>query len=399
MLYDLTCDACGSCDIVETKEGYVCRSCGIVLKSQRLQFNRTYNHKTEQHTWLSSSQIIYSYGRFSFSNTFNLKKLNQIYSNKRHQEKIFLQGRIEISRIFYCLNLPGTLKKFAIDKFKKIYKALHPGTKYRSVEKLAPISIFYTLKLHNFSIRESELLEISKISKKEFNEFKLQISTCLPNYSKRNREDYIVQRILGIAEEFNLGMEFYFKSKIILTKLWDDIKNTKDSVIAGLVCSITVLCSYRNLITVNQICEWLGIKMSTIQAQVKKKIFEKFSISGFVSLVKSSCALKKIMLKLKLIDPEIIQIKLGNVRLISNYFYSYEYYMFIFKGKIGVKQVVLLKFYYDYIINNEINLMESIVKADLLKLSKLNGPPKRGNIRFNSINFKKSQETSVVIQQ
>ena len=398
MLFDLTCDVCGSSDIVETKEGYVCRTCGIVLKSQRLQFNRSYNHKIEQHPRLSFSQIIYSYRKLSFSNTFNLKKLNQIYSNKIYQEKIFHQGKIEIYRIFYCLNLPASLKEFAIDKFKKIYRALNPGTKYRSVERLAPISIYYTLKLHNVSIRESELLEISKISKKEFNAFKLQIITCLPNYFKRNRGEYIVQRILGIVEEFHLGMEFYFKSIIILFKLWDDIKNTTDTIIAGLVCSITALCSYRRKITVNQICEWLGIKMSTIQAQVKKRIFEKFGISGFISLVKSFGLLRKIMVKLKLIEPEIIQIKFRNVRPISNYFYNKEYYRFIFKGTIGVKQFLLLKFYNDNINNNEINLKDSLVEADLLKLSKLNGSPQRGNIKFNSINFKKSLKKSGFIQ-
>ena len=324
---------------------------------------------------MSTSQISYSYGRFGFSNTVNLEKLNQIYSNKTYQEKILHQGRIEISRIFNCLNLPRTLKVFAIDKFKKIYKALNPGTKYRSVEKLAPISIFITLKLHNFSIRESELLEVSKISKKEFNSFKLQILTCLPNYIKRNREIYIAQKILGITEEFCLGMEFYFKSKIILTKLWGEIKDTTDAVVAGLVCSITALCSYRHKIKVSKICKWLGIKMSTIQAQVKKIIFEKFVISGFVSLVKSSGLLKKIMVILKLIELEIIQIKFGNARPISNYFYNYEYYMFIFKGTKGVLQFVLLKFYYDYINNNEISVRDSIVELDLLRLDKLNGPP------------------------
>ena len=33
----LECDICSSEDIVDTKEGYVCRNCGIVLEVQKLQ--------------------------------------------------------------------------------------------------------------------------------------------------------------------------------------------------------------------------------------------------------------------------------------------------------------------------------------------------------------------------
>ena len=65
-------------------------------------------------------------------------------------------------------------------------------------------------------------------------------------------------------------MEFFYQAKKILYKLWESINNTKDDVIAGLVCSISALCSYRESVSVNAICMRLDIKMSTIQTQVKR---------------------------------------------------------------------------------------------------------------------------------
>ena len=95
-------------------------------------------------------------------------------------------------------------------------------------------------------------------------------------------------------------MAFYFQSKKILFKLWDNIKNTKDDVIAGLIASISILCSFKdNNVSVSSICKKLGIKMSTIQSQVKKRIFEEFKISGFTTLIKSTDLLKKAMIKMQ----------------------------------------------------------------------------------------------------
>lgn len=89
-----------------------------------------------------------------------------------------------------------------------------------------------------------------------------------------------------------------------MDKLWERIKNTTDNVIAGLVSSISVLCSldFKNKVKVSSICDFLDIRMSTIQAQVKKNIFERFKVEGFVSLVKSSGLLAKIFEALGLID-------------------------------------------------------------------------------------------------
>ena len=135
-------------------------------------------------------------------------------------------------------------------------------------------------------------------------------------------------------------MNFYYQAKNILYKLWESINNTKDDVIAGVVASVSVLCSFKGKISVNAICKKLGIRMSTIQSQVKKNIFDRFKISGFISLIQSSDVLKQIMAKLGLVKaemeidekkvPEIVEIKLNNVSQVSNYHIEDSLYVYAF---------------------------------------------------------------------
>ena len=130
-------------------------------------------------------------------------------------------------------------------------------------------------------------------------------------------------------------MSFYFLSHKVLSKLWQTIKNTTDDVIAGLCTSITALCSFKNVISVSAICDLLNIKMSTIQFQVKNRIFKRFRVPGFVSLVRSAELLRKFMMKVGLIEGEkldvevireeadelgenVVSIKLGETRRIFN---------------------------------------------------------------------------------
>ncbi|MFX1257376.1 MAG: hypothetical protein ACFFAN_05935 [Promethearchaeota archaeon] len=299
-----TCDKCGSNDIVETKEAYVCRNCGIVLEIQKLQYNRPYNNDLLQYAKLGTTQIGSKKERLQNSNSFKLKKLNKLHSIKTNDEAAFEKAQIEISRIINYLNLPESLKSLIFENFKEGRAKLKPGTKYRAPEKLVPITIYYALKLQNISVNEKELLEVSKISKKDFNAFKLLIPLYFPQYKTRNRKKYILQKVLEVREFFGLGMAFYHQSKKILDRLWNSIKCTKDEVVAGLIASISALCSFKNKITVNAICSKLGVKMSTIQAQVKKRIFDRFRVTGFTSLIKSSDLLKKVMVKLGLVETD-----------------------------------------------------------------------------------------------
>lgn len=378
---ELTCDICGSTDIIETKEGYVCRTCGLVLEIQKLEFNRPYNRDIIQYAALGTTQIGSILERIHNVNSVGLKKLNKLQSIKSNKEIVLEKAKIEISRIFSSLGLPEAFKDIVFKKFKKIRSALKPGTKYRSPDKLVPILIYFCLKFQNISINEAELLEVSKISKKDFNAFKLQIYIFFPQYKERNRKEYILQKILEISEDLHLGMVFYYQSKKLLYKLWESIKNTKDDVIAGLVASISVLCGFKEKVSVSSICDKLGIKMSTIQSQVKKRIFERFQISGFVSLVKSSEILKKIIEKMGIIKKEkflvnidnesseiihnIVSVNLGNVIQVFNHFNNIDYYFYVLKDNNGYPLLVSLKLYNPSITFENQHIGNSINRNDL----------------------------------
>ena len=120
-------------------------------------------------------------------------------------------------------------------------------------------------------------------------------------------------------------------------KLWELIKNTTDDVIVGVATSISALSSYKDGISVNAICKMLGVKMSSVQFQVRERIFRKLKVEGFISLVRSSDLLRKIMERLGLIEPEevsaeesadIVEIIIGNASQVFNCHNGVDYYFF-----------------------------------------------------------------------
>ncbi len=341
---------CGSAEIVDTSEGYVCRECGIVLEIQKLQYNRPYNEELIQHArGNGKTQIGTNRERKISPISEKLNRLSRQNSIIPNEQAVIERADAEISRIFSELNLSDydSLKKMVLDKFKEIRPKLRKGVKYRNTEKLVCITSYFCMKLRNVSVNVLELINVSKITKKEFNDFCFQIRRFLPEYVDRDRQKYILNRVFEITEHFGLGMDFFHLSRKILKKLWRGIKGTTDNALAGLICSISLLCSHNENVTVSAICNRLGIRMSTVQAQVKKKIIERFRVDGFISLIKSSDLLIQVMEKLGLLevekpeaqeDPEqeaseIVEVILGNKGRVFNAIDNVNHYYFIINGE------------------------------------------------------------------
>ena len=69
----LVCDLCGSQDIIETREGYVCRACGVVLELKKLEYYKPYNAETLQNAKISTpTQIGTRRERMQYPNNFKL---------------------------------------------------------------------------------------------------------------------------------------------------------------------------------------------------------------------------------------------------------------------------------------------------------------------------------------
>lgn len=334
----LKCDLCHSQNIREDSSGYICRECGCVLEMQKFEYHRPYDEDILQYAVLNKTKIGSKHERRQFSNGPKYEKLNKMHSLNSNEENLEISAKVEIRRILAALKRPRSLENTIFKKYQAIREQISPRTKYRSPEKLVPIVIFYYHKLNSLPINEQELLDVAKISKKDFNDFKLQINAFIPHYAERNRKEYIIQEIAKLVEHFDLGMEFFFQAKRILYNLWETIKNTKDSVVAGVIASILVLCNNEIDVKISYICDRLGIRMSTIQSQVERHIFRRLKVSGFESLIRSSDLLKKVMEQLGLIEsssdkvsqkkPELIEVKLGTSRSIFNANNSLKYYFF-----------------------------------------------------------------------
>ena len=302
------CDVCGSDNVIETREGFTCRDCGIVLEVQKLEYHRPYDKDIVQYAVLGKTQMGNRRERRNLKSSLRIEGLNKLNSLRTSEESVFVVARVEIKRILTALSFPLTDVEPLLEKFKYNRSQLGKGTKYRSPQMLLPCIIYAYYKENNKPIREKGLLEVTSISKKDFNAFKFSILRIWPEYKDRNRKEYIIQRILEVTEHFDLGMPFFYQSKKILKRFYDIIKNTKDDVIIGLVTSITLLCSQQKSVSISALCNRLDVKMSTIHRQVEKRVMQRFKVPGFKSLVKSADLLKKVMNKLGVLDPSFIDV-------------------------------------------------------------------------------------------
>ena len=339
------CDVCGSQNIIETREAFTCRDCGIVLEIQKLEYHRPYDRDIVSHAVLGKTQMGYRRERLNMKNALKLEGLSKLDSLRTSEESVIVAARVEIKRLLTALGFPLSDVEPLLEKFKYNRAQLGKGTKYRSPEMLVPCIIYAYYKENNKPIREKDLLELTTISKKDFNAFKLSILRIWPEYKERDRKEYITQRILEVTEHFDLGMPFFYQSKKILNRFYESIKNTKDDVIIGLVASITLLCSQESNVSISALCNRLDIKMSTIHRQVEKRVMQRFKVEGFKSLVKSADLLKKVMVKLGVYDTsimnvnedavedsetaDIVQVALGKAKpVFNNLNESEDYYLF-----------------------------------------------------------------------
>ncbi len=307
----MICDLCNSSSIDVDNGQNVCKNCGFVFEEkvyaydspQDKEINQSENVK-EKKTFIGTRLE-----RKSSSNSALFSKLNKIQQSSDYEKNTFIKGRVEVNRIFDALDLPYSLKDFTYQKFKTIRSNLKPNTKFRAPEKLVPVVIYLTMKLHDISIDENKLLEVSLIEKKDFNSFKLSIGEYYREYYGRNRKKYILRKVSELAQYYakdfkSQNMEFYHLSSKILDRFWDQINSAPDNVVAGLVSSLSVLTAFRNTITVNKICTKLNISRKSVKYQVKKIFIDRYKISGFQTLVKSADLLKNMFIKLGLLEPE-----------------------------------------------------------------------------------------------
>jgi len=213
---NLECDLCGSDDIVETVEGYVCKACGIVQTLQKLQYDQPYKVDVLQYARrLGNTQIGNKRERLISPHSRVLKRLSKYNKVIDNEKIVYAKAHREISRVLGSLDLGeyNSLKEMVLVNFKEIRAKLRSGSKYRNVEKLVAIILYFRFKIDNISITLADIFNKTELTKKEFNDFFMQVRDYFPNYLVRDRQKYISQKLLEITNHFGLEMPFYFLGK------------------------------------------------------------------------------------------------------------------------------------------------------------------------------------------
>ena len=301
----LICPECHSENVLSTNGEYVCSDCGIVLETKIAVYHSPYDkEKRYQHPFRSyaQTQIGSPRERQTSSSPNRYKALQRLQNCQTHEKRIQCVAKFEINRLFTLLKLPHRLRKSVYVQFCQVRSQLKPRTKYRSPRKLLPPLIYIVHKCAGLTIDQTKLIEFSELNESEFREAQLLLFQLIPQYARRNRLRYIMCKISQLTSQLDLRMSFYHLAVRILKQFWEEIYNTTDHVVVGVVMSLATLAGYQNQISVNRICSALHISMSAVQRQVKRRIIRKLNLSGFTSLVKSAKLLHQVLMKLGLIE-------------------------------------------------------------------------------------------------
>ena len=296
------CEECGSDLFIVSNGHHTCRGCGFVSEDLVLEEQTFYSHENKTGSYCKNTMIGTRLERIRHQYTSRMNSMIKLDCVKNKHQLLIQTIWKEIKTLLFILRLPEKDIRAIITFFKDFRPKIQKGTKFRNPEKLIPCIIFIYYKYYESRpISSVELINYSKISRKELNNFLNHNSHLWAGYNM-DKQSMVLKLILKITEEYKLGMQFYYQSEKILLGLWEYICDTMEQILAGLACSLTVLCVSGYKVRVNNICEKLNISMSNISKKFKDKIVKVFKLEDYKSLVKSAQLIKRFLIGLSLID-------------------------------------------------------------------------------------------------
>lgn len=201
------------------------------------------------------------------------------------------------SVILDCLDIPENEKltrKF-LNFFQTIWSKMPKNTKYRAYKKLVHVVMYIFLKMRGNNITVPEIIEKPGLNRKEFNKYLKQVVKCYPAYYRRDRKFITIIKMYNVKKTLNFKKNFIDTSCKILDKVWPYVSNTKEEVIAGVVCTLTMIYMSIDNIPISQVCNSLRIEMSAVSYQVKNNIFTNLGVLDFKGLKRSKDQIVKII--------------------------------------------------------------------------------------------------------
>jgi len=296
------CEECGSDHFIVSNGYHACKGCGFVSDDLILEEQIFYSHENKTDSYFKNITIGNRLEIIRHQYTSRINSMIKLDCDKNKHQLLIQTVRKVIKILLFILRLPEKDLRAIITIFKDFHPKIQKGTKFRNPEKLIPCIIFVYYKYYeNRPISSVELINYSKISRKELNNFLTHNNHLWAGYNM-DKQSMVLKLIFKVSEEYKLGMNFYYQSEKILLGLWEHICDTTEQILAGFACSLTLLCVSGYKVRASNICEKLDISMANISKKFKDKIVKAFKLENFKSLVKSSELIKRFLIELSLID-------------------------------------------------------------------------------------------------
>ena len=189
------------------------------------------------------------------------------------------------------------LAKKDYPEFYRLYQTIwdQVRTYYKKAEKLVPVVLYMFLKIKCIKISPNKIIEVSNLTKRQFRIFFLEAVKYCPEYFSRDRTKMVRKLLLSVIDHFHFDREFIQVSDSLLKKLWNRLANTTDSIIAGVICILTMVKLNVNSVCYNTVCKKLGIRMSSVFYQVKHSILSSETAENFAGFRRSPNLLKPLL--------------------------------------------------------------------------------------------------------
>jgi len=296
------CEECGSDLFIVSNGHHTCTGCGFVSEDLVLEEQIFYSHENKTNSYLKNTTIGKRLERIRCQYTSRMHSMIKLDGDRNKHQLLIQTARKKIKTLLFILRLPEKDIRAILTIFKDFHPKIKKGTTFRNPEKLIPCIIFVYYKYYESRpISSVELINYSKISRKELNDFLYHNSHLWAGYNM-DKQSMVLKLILKVTEEYKLGMDFYYQSEKILLGLWEYICDTTEQILAGFACSLTILCVSGYKVRISNICENLNISMSNISKKFKNKIVKAFKLENYKSLAKSAELIKRLLIGLSLID-------------------------------------------------------------------------------------------------
>lgn len=182
--------------------------------------------------------------------------------------------------------------------YDQIRNKIKKFTKYRAVPKLAPIIIFLFFRMKTLNISSKDFMNAADISSHQFRDGLKYIQQSFPGFFIRDQKALVTNTLNDLLLHFRFNSSFYQESIQLLNRFWPLIRNTKEEIIAAVICIFTMIKLNIRTPKYLTICKKLGITMSSTIYQVKHNIFGKLNNKNQFHGFKKSQALIEDLLKI-----------------------------------------------------------------------------------------------------